>query len=234
MFLEVPWNNDPLSPTSFTAEMHSLDYMPHSVLTFLEQVEHGLWDNTYFITNAPHILVSSTVQDVRTKPYNFSHALAFENLGLDHLLYQEYSEHYPHETMTLGFAGRPAGPNFYINKIDNTLIHGPGGQSHHDIGEEADPCFATIVGGKDILTRIFALPVQQGSNYELYRPVKIVRALIHPSESIDRGRRVREGNGSPDMDKFLQEHHGNNEEDHRDEDEHHEDFEDHEYGIVHG
>ena len=185
LFLEVPWDTPDLSPVSFTVEMHSLDYMPHSVLTFLEQVEHGLWDNTYFMTNAPHILLSSTVQDVKSKPYNYSHLSAFQDVGLDHLLFQEYHDHYPHKSMTLGFAGRPAGPNFYINKIDNTVIHGPGGQAHHDIDEEADPCFATVVGGKEILMRIFALPVQQGDSYELFRPVKITRAFVHPKAEME-------------------------------------------------
>lgn len=179
VFLDVPWDSPEITPSSFTVEMHSLDYMPHSVLTFLEQISHGLWDNTYFITNAPHILLISTVQDIDQKPYNFSHISDFEAVGLDHLLFQEYHEQYPHKPMTLGFAGRPAGPNFYINKIDNTFIHGPGGQAHHEIDEEADPCFATVVAGKEILTRIFALPVQQGSSYELFHPVKIVRAVVH-------------------------------------------------------
>ena len=177
MYLDFPVDTD--THPSFTVEMHSLDYMPHSVHTFLEQVDHGLWDNTYFIMNAPHILIISTVQDINTKPFDYSHLYKFENAGVDSVIFQEYHESYPHKPMTLGFAGRPGGPNFYINKMDNSDIHGPGGQYHHDIEEEADPCFATVVAGKEILMKIFALPVQ-GTNYELMQPVKIKRAFVHP------------------------------------------------------
>jgi hypothetical protein len=54
----------------------------------------------------------------------------FYNRGIDKLSFQEYSPQYPHTQWTLGLAGRPSGPDFYINKIDNTIRHGPGGQMH--------------------------------------------------------------------------------------------------------
>lgn len=44
------------------------------------------------------------------------------------LRFQEYSPQYPHEKHTLGFAGRPGGPPFYISTVDNVRNHGPGSQ----------------------------------------------------------------------------------------------------------
>lgn len=46
----------------------------------------------------------------------------------DGLAFQEYSEKFPHKQFTLGYAGRPGGPAFYISTVDNTHNHGPGSQ----------------------------------------------------------------------------------------------------------
>jgi len=54
----------------------------------------------------------------------------FTTGGIDKLSFREYSTQYPHTQWTVGLAGRPSGPDFYINKIDNTIRHGPGGQMH--------------------------------------------------------------------------------------------------------
>ena len=47
------------------------------------------------------------------------------------------------------------GPDFYINKIDNTIRHGPGGQIMHtgEMHNEADPCtrpFTSIIDAIDM------------------------------------------------------------------------------------
>ena len=44
------------------------------------------------------------------------------------LAFQEYHDDYPHHPLTLGYAGRPGGPAFYINLIDNRQNHGPASQ----------------------------------------------------------------------------------------------------------
>ena len=69
--------------------------MPHAVFTFLEAVR--LWKGGMFHRNAGHVLQVQTVgSDAK--------GLAF----------QEYSPQYPHVESTLGFAGRPGGPAFYM------------------------------------------------------------------------------------------------------------------------
>ena len=51
----------------------------------------------------------------------------------------------------MGYAGRPGGPDFYISTQDNTRNHGPGGQGSYADPAEADPCFAKVINGFDII-----------------------------------------------------------------------------------
>ena len=102
----------------------------------------------------------------------------------DALLYQEYSEKYPHERWTMGFDGRPAGPDFYFNVGDNKELFGPKGDKH----AEADPCFGRVVEGTEVLERISAIPRYGGGEEEgladLY-DVKILRALLIKKQEED-------------------------------------------------
>merc|ERR1712079_978889 len=68
------------------------------------------------------------------------------------LTFQEYHPEYPHVEGTLGFAGRPGGPAFYISTVDNTRNHGPGSQGSKT---EADSCFGKVVEGHDVVQRLF-------------------------------------------------------------------------------
>jgi hypothetical protein len=79
---------------------------------------------------------------------------------------------------TVGFAGRPGGPDFYINKVDNSINHGPGGQSHHDLHEEADPCFGKVVGGIELMDEINRIPVDREKGSLLAAPVKFVSGRV--------------------------------------------------------
>merc|ERR1712150_153892 len=71
--------------------------------------------------------------------------------GYSEVFFQEYSDRFPHETYTLGFSGRPGGPSFYINTIDNTKNHGPGGYAADGKG---DPCFGKVIHGFDVVDRM--------------------------------------------------------------------------------
>ena len=65
--------------------------------------------------------------------------------------FQEYDDtlSYLHQKYSIGLAGRPGGPDFYVNLVDNKRNHGPGGQ-----GPKPDPCFANIVSGQDVIDEI--------------------------------------------------------------------------------
>ena len=106
---------------------------PHNVLVFLEIVE--TWKGGAFFRNAGHVL------QVMNKVENPRGTLAF----------QEYSPDFPHVKYTLGYAGRPGGPQFYISTVDNTENHGPGSQGSKT---EADGCFGRVVEGKEVVDRL--------------------------------------------------------------------------------
>jgi len=169
-------------------EMASLDTMPHAVNHFLQQVHHRLWNSCEINSSANHIFSLGPSYRAEDEPADPATAVAdgarthyehFRAKGLDKVTYQEYNTEYPHEQWTVGLAGRPGGPDFYINKRNNTLIHGPGGQlNKHDLHNEADPCFGKIVEGLDILTELEALPTYPERNYAFKFPVNVVEAHI--------------------------------------------------------
>jgi len=163
-------------PYKFHVELADLAAMPHSVHLFLEQVSRGLWDDCAFVWNPSHLILASphvhrrggdgsdgdpnelVSDDVRREK--------FRDVGFDRVSFQEYSPEYPHRQYTLGLAGRPGGPNFYINVKDNAKIHGPraasgddddGDYDDNDEEKDADPCFGKVVAGFDAVDRMHAV-----------------------------------------------------------------------------
>jgi hypothetical protein len=182
---------------SFIIEMAPLEEMPHAVHLFLEQVAHRLWDNGWFYLNGPHVFQAGP-QIPDDEEYEAAiekgadeRVLAlkpFKDLQLDSLAFPEYSEKFTHLPWTLGYTGRPGGPDFYINKVDNSKAHGPGGQTHHELVEHADPCFAKIVDGMDTIALMVNAPTVHGddANYRFFfeEPVQMlkVRMVQHPTK----------------------------------------------------
>jgi len=165
--------------STFQVELAPLDLLPHANHLFLQQVYHELWDSTWIYLNGPHVLQAG--------PQDWSEENAGESLKrfsdtqLDTMSFPEYSADFPHLPWTLGFTGRPGGPDWYINKADNSIPHGPGGQFQHDLEEQADSCFAKVVDGKDTLQRIFnSETYPRGTDYAyfLQEPIEIVQARI--------------------------------------------------------
>jgi hypothetical protein len=58
--------------------------------------------------------------------------------------FQEYSPKFPHAKYTIGYAGRPSGPGWYVSIQDNTRNHGPGSQQKAN-PYEADSNFGKLV-----------------------------------------------------------------------------------------
>ena len=163
----------------FVAEMAPLELMPHAVHLFLEQVAHQLWDDTVIFLNGPHVIQVGPTDYEGAEPGEAMRS--FVDAKLDKLSFPEYSSEFPHEPMTIGFTGRPGGPDWYINKMNNTKTHGPGGQAHYSLREQADPCFAKIVEGQDVVRRMYDVPTyERGHDYQFYyqEPVTIVSARI--------------------------------------------------------
>ena len=192
---------------TLTIELAPLDGMPHAVNLFLQQVHHGLWDGCSFANNPHHILqVRPEYNEGEELPEGGegkgAHYGQFYAKGLDKVSYQEYNERYFHAQWTVGLAGRPGGPDFYINKIDNKLIHGPGGQTNKDdMHNEVDPCFGRVVvdgegmTGKQILDDIDKIPTNKERGFGIKYPVIIInaRVLVQNENPVDGWRVITRG-----------------------------------------
>ena len=66
----------------------------------------------------------------------------------------------------------------YLYKLDNTRIHGPGGQTSYDVPSEADPCFAKVVEGFEAVDRMLQTPVKPGNYKHMVENVGIASATI--------------------------------------------------------
>ena len=115
--------------------------MPHSVHFFLEQVSRNLYDGCSFHRNAGHVVQGKTLFERKLICYSTLHCIShnyqssfyeggpvtyyknegarprklFVESGLTSVSFQEYSVDFPHVKYTLGFAGRPGGPDFYVS-----------------------------------------------------------------------------------------------------------------------
>merc|ERR1712086_273590 len=123
-------------------ETAPISLMPHAVFLFLEMALH--WHGGAFHRNAGHV--------VQAAPEGGHLGLAF----------QEYSPKFPHVSGTLGYAGRPGGPSFYISTVDNTRNHGPASQGSKS---EADSCFARVLEGQDTFKRLGHVWGTQENNF---------------------------------------------------------------------
>ena len=127
---------------SILLEMAPRRLQPHSVYMFLEIARH--YQGGGFHRIARHVL-QVMVRGGRRFP-----SLAF----------QEYSDQWPHQQGTVGYAGRPSGPGWYISIQDNVRNHGPGSQQKHN-PYEADSCFGRVIAGyNDEVQRIAKIPEQ--------------------------------------------------------------------------
>eukprot|EP00484_Ammonia_sp_Unknown_P003448 CAMPEP_0197077550 /NCGR_PEP_ID=MMETSP1384-20130603/212676_1 /TAXON_ID=29189 /ORGANISM="Ammonia sp." /LENGTH=336 /DNA_ID=CAMNT_0042516415 /DNA_START=46 /DNA_END=1056 /DNA_ORIENTATION=+ len=137
-----------------TLEMAPIRSMPHTVRYFVTLIQTGFWNGCHFFRNANHVIQANCH---RRNKQNV-HALRDGDDGklkeTPSIAFQEYDESLPylHQKYSIGLAGRPGGPDFYINLVDNKRNHGPGGQ-----GPKPDPCFANIVEGRDVVDKIHAM-----------------------------------------------------------------------------
>ena len=112
---------------SIIIELAPTELVPYNVYYFLETINK--FKNGAFHRNAGHVL-QALVRPSRK-------GLAF----------QEYHPGFPHKQYTLGYAGRPGGPEFYISTLDNTANHGPGSQGSKT---EADGIIGKVYDSRSI------------------------------------------------------------------------------------
>lgn len=185
----------------FVVEVADFESNPLSSFLFLQQVDHGLWDDTSFHVNAPHMLLaqpaSAHVANATTKAPT-SRLPEMQALGLSRLPIMEYNDEWGRHdkyTLGLGSATATAGSFFFLNKMDNSKTH------------DGQACFAQVVEGTEVVDAIFALS-NYDANFRLRRPVEIVSVkIVDYSNDQD----VEEG---PDHDGDSH-HHRSGDHDHR-------------------
>ena len=165
--------------TTFIIEMAPLDLMPYTVNFFLSQVSLGLFNGCSFHRNAGHVVQGGPTANHLNPGANVR--TGFKNADLQSVAFQEYHADFPHVKYTLGYAGRPGGPDFYVSTQDNSRNHGPGGQGSYAVKSEADPCFAKVVEGFEAVDRMHTLKVQPGDYNRLVHYVAIKSATLLPN-----------------------------------------------------
>jgi hypothetical protein len=160
---------------TFVVEMGSLEYTPHTIHYWLSQVSLGLWNDSSFVRNAAHVIQA----DPQSADTGNRHIKNFvEKHQPLHVAFQEYDENQPHVQYTLGIPGRPGGPDWYISTEDNDEVHGPNGQLQYDMPEEADPCFAKVISGFDVVDRVHAMPIKSVDDNDMVYHVEIESITI--------------------------------------------------------
>jgi len=125
----------------FVIELAPSRLVPHSVYTFLEIARQWNLNGGAFHRIAGHVLQVM----VKTRK-------------IKHLAFQEYSPEYPHKERTVGYAGRPSGPAWYVSIQDNSRNHGPGSQQKHN-PYEADAAIGRVIEGyEESVLRITKVP----------------------------------------------------------------------------
>eukprot|EP00550_Attheya_septentrionalis_P000639 CAMPEP_0198285806 /NCGR_PEP_ID=MMETSP1449-20131203/5052_1 /TAXON_ID=420275 /ORGANISM="Attheya septentrionalis, Strain CCMP2084" /LENGTH=348 /DNA_ID=CAMNT_0043983381 /DNA_START=114 /DNA_END=1157 /DNA_ORIENTATION=+ len=144
---------------SFLIEMAPVKYVPHSVFTFLEVARN--WKSGAFHRVAGHVL-----------------QVLCRGTGVQHLAFQEYHPKVPHKRGTVGYAGRPSGPEWYVSIQDNSKNHGPGSQQNAN-PYEADAGFGTVIEGFEdvVVKRIRLMPGHEFIN-DKTKHVNILQLII--------------------------------------------------------
>lgn len=156
----IPDYTESTKYATLLVELAPISILPCSVYNFLEIAR--TWKHGAFHRNAGHVLQAISRS-------NITQSMPF----------QEYDELYPHKKGTMGYAGRPSGPEFYISIQDNTEAHGPGSQQKHN-PYEADSLFGTVIQGMDdgTVDRIHTMPgrefINEKEKWVLIRRMRIL------------------------------------------------------------
>ena len=93
--------------------------MPYTVNHFLQQVSLGLWNGCSFHRNAGHVVQGGPITNHLNPGARLN--VAFKEADLGSVVFQEYHKDFPHKKYTMGYAGRPGGPDFYVSTVGTSL-----------------------------------------------------------------------------------------------------------------
>ena len=123
-------------------QLAPIDLVPYSVFYMMDSVDN--WQGGSFHRKAGHVLQAQV------------------KLRKPSLAFQEYHPDWPHRKYSLGYCGRPGGPCYYINTVNNVQNHGPASQGSRT---EADSNFGKLIdfNGTDIEQLVKRMNKQPGA-----------------------------------------------------------------------
>ena len=146
----------------FIIETAPLDIMPHAVYHFMKMVKLKLWNGLSMVSRSNEPILQATPLNAETQTWEDAR---FQKANVTHMAFTEYSFDYPPAKYTLAFAGRPGGPDFYINM-----------EELKDETEEGESCFGKVVEGFDVVDRFMA----RTGRWKKHHQVAIVSMDILP------------------------------------------------------
>ena len=162
-----------------TAPFHLL---PVVVYYFLNQVEEKLWDHRAFFRAESHVIQASDMcGDCEDRESRIKHQKGIP--------FQEYSDQYPHHKFVLGIAGRPGGPDIYVNMMDNEKLHGPGGQGFAYNGDpDSDAAFGKLISGQEVAQKIQKLPFERKGGMHILKKLVVIQSMRVVGEEGEEGK----------------------------------------------
>mmetsp|Transcript_48758 Transcript_48758/g.146922 ORF Transcript_48758/g.146922 Transcript_48758/m.146922 type:complete len:157 (-) Transcript_48758:184-654(-) len=149
--------------------MAPIELVPHSILRFLDQVRHRLWDGCSFQKNALHAVLAAPVPYDRLDPEPGRLEEEFRSRSLHSISFREYSEDFPHSKYTVGFDGHPGGPGWFVNVRDNFNV----------FGKAPPPALGKVKDGVETVERLRGMPVETvGIHKMMVDPVGIISMRV--------------------------------------------------------
>jgi hypothetical protein len=107
-------------PGQLIFEMAPIEHVPYSVLYFLNQVSGHAWDGCSFFINLGVVYTEDARSHEQSMTCNKAkfrdmYSTMYGATSREFMAFQEYSSRAPHEELTLGISGRPAGTGIYIS-----------------------------------------------------------------------------------------------------------------------
>jgi len=160
----------------FVIETAPTSLMPHAVDLFTRMaVDYKLYDGLTLLVphhgsdNAESSLLHTVALSATTYEYLDKHFEASVPNLVPKLAFAEHSDRYPIEKYSVAFAGRPGGPHFYINLLDDDDESARSKQL--DMGEA---CFGKVVEGRHVFDWIIDLHKKAGQNKDDFQPRRLL------------------------------------------------------------
>jgi cyclophilin family peptidyl-prolyl cis-trans isomerase len=147
----------------FVIELAMLMEMPHAVHHFLRMVDLRLWDGLSLVHGIGLDYLMATPMTLDSHEWERKR---FVDANLTHMAYTEFSETYSppdHHKYSVAFAGRPGGPEFYVNLEE------------HPQFSEHESVFGIVSEGRDVIDKLFSQRAKKTRNHDDIFTIESIR-----------------------------------------------------------